>query len=262
MIVSFLSDYGLADEFAGLVKAVICHRAPGTEVVDVTHALNPFDVRRGAVLLRRAAPYLLPGVVLAVVDPGVAAGPPPVAVEVEGGHLVGPDNGLLPPAADQVGGVRRAVALTARGMRLPAAGPTFAGRDVMAPAVAHLSAGGPMEELGETVRAGDLVRVPLPGFRREADALVAEVAWVDRFGNVQLPLGADDLGSRSAWRVRAHRSGAEVVARRAPAFAEIGRESVGVVIDSYGCAALAVDRGNAGELLGLRDGDEVTLAPC
>ena len=151
--ISFLSDYGLADEFVGVVKSVIRQIAPEVMVIDITHEVPPHDVRAGGLTLARSAQYLAPGVVLAVVDPGVGTTRRAVAVEVGDGTsvLVGPDNGLLAPAVGMVGGATRAVELVNPEYRLEAPGPTFDGRDVFAPAAAHLCAGVPLGELGPDI---------------------------------------------------------------------------------------------------------------
>jgi len=142
--VSFLSDYGLTDEFVGVCKAVVLRAAPSARVIDITHGIPPFDVRAGALALARAVQYLPPGVVLAVVDPGVGTDRRAVAVEVETGFLVGPDNGLLAPAVAMLGGARRAVSLCNPEYQLEAPGATFAGRDVFATAAGYLSADTPL----------------------------------------------------------------------------------------------------------------------
>ena len=151
--ISFLSDYGTADEFVGVVKSVIRQLAPDAVVIDVTHDVPRFDVRAGGLTLARAAQYLAPGVVLAVVDPGVGTDRRRIAIEVGDGEsvLVGPDNGLLAPAVAMVGGATRAFELTSTEHRLEAPGPTFDGRDVFAPAAAHLSTGVPLEALGPEI---------------------------------------------------------------------------------------------------------------
>src|SRR5437868_6539817 len=151
--VTFLSDYGLADEFVGVVKSVIRSIAPEVTVIDLTHDIDPHDVRGGGLALARSAQYLVPGVVLAVVDPGVATTRRAIAVEVGDGQsvLVGPDNGLLAPAVAMVGGAGRAVVLNNNEYHLPAPGPTFAGRDVFAPVAAYLCTGVDLAELGELV---------------------------------------------------------------------------------------------------------------
>ena len=130
-LVTFLSDYGLVDEFVGVVHSVIRSIAPEVAVVDLTHGITPYDVRGGGLALARSTEYLCPGVVLAVVDPGVGSARRAIAVEVGDGMsvLVGPDNGLLAPAVAMCGGATRAVELANPDFQLPAPGPTFAGRD-------------------------------------------------------------------------------------------------------------------------------------
>src|SRR4051812_29019158 len=151
--VSFLTDWGLTDEFVGVVKAVIRDLAAHAAVIDLTHQIRPFDVRAGSLALARSISYLPTGVVLAVVDPGVGTARRAVAIEVAGGEgiLVGPDNGLLAPAVAIAGGAERAVELDYPEFWLEAPGATFAGRDVFAPAVAHLCNGLDLADLGTPV---------------------------------------------------------------------------------------------------------------
>jgi S-adenosylmethionine hydrolase len=266
--VSFLSDYGLEDEFVGVVRSVIRNIAPEAAVVDITHLVPAHDVRAGSLALVRAAQYLVPGVVLAVVDPGVGTSRRAVAVEAgpEAGDngaagesiFVGPDNGLLAAAVAMLGGARRAVELANADYQLAAPGPTFAGRDVFAPAAAWLCRGVAMTELGPeidpiTLRPGIL---PLP--RTEGERLVAEVLWVDRFGNAQLNVGpeeVEEMGEHVSLRFRDQvRTG-----RRRQAYAEIATGEVGLVVDSYGLLSLCLDRLSASAVLGLGPGDTVSL---
>src|SRR5688500_18743593 len=186
--ITFLSDYGTGDEFVGVVHSVIRSIAPHVTVIDLTHEIPPYDIRAGSLTLGRAAQYLCPGVVLAVVDPGVGTLRRGVAVEVGGGqsYLVGPDNGLLASAVAMCGGATAAVELANPEYHLEAPGATFAGRDIFAPAAAHLCLGVPLEELGPPVDPLSLLPGLLPLTRDEDGALVAEVLWVDRFGNSQL----------------------------------------------------------------------------
>jgi S-adenosylmethionine hydrolase len=262
--VSFLSDYGLVDEFVGVVKSVIRSLAPDAVVVDITHEIPPHDVRAGGLTLARSAQYLAPGVVLAVVDPGVGTERRAIAVEVGGGEsvLVGPDNGLLAPAVAMVGGADRAVALTNPDYQLEAPGATFAGRDVFAPAAAHLSLGVDLTELGDPVEATSLVPGVLPIARRDADGggLVAEVLWVDRFGNAQLNVDPEDVAE---WGDRIQvRWGDELrTVRRAIAYGDLPAGEPGLVVDSYGMLSIAVARESAAAALRLDTGTEVTLEP-
>lgn len=273
--VSLLTDYGYADEFAGVLKAVIRDIAPHVTTIDLTHGIAPFDVRGGSLALARAIAYVPEGIVVAVVDPGVGSDRGAVAIEVADGAgvLVGPDNGLLAPAVAVTGGATRAVRLDNPAFRLAAPGATFAGRDVFAPAAAHLCNGVDLGELGPALDPAGLFPglVPLP--RHEGDGLHAEVLWVDQFGNCQLNVGPDELavlGVDPAMSVGgAAVSGPAVVTavvdgERRPAhvarsFAELGPGTLGLVLDSQGMYALALNQRSAAADVGIAAGDAVLL---
>ncbi|MXW99787.1 MAG: SAM-dependent chlorinase/fluorinase [Acidimicrobiaceae bacterium] len=263
--ISFLSDYGHGDEFVGVVHSVIAAIAPHVRVVDVTHGIAPCNVRAGGLALARAAQYLLPGVVLAVVDPGVGTDRRPVAVEVGDGAsvLVGPDNGLLAPVVALVGGAGRAVELANADYRLENVGElgsTFDGRDVFAPAAAHLCRGVPLSDLGPAVDVATLTPGMLPVSQRDGDDLVAEVLWVDRFGNCQLnvdPAEVDEMATAGALQVTA---GEDLrTAERARTYADVAPGRVGLVTDSSGLVSLALPQRSAADELGLHEGSEVRL---
>ena len=210
--ISFLSDYGHADEFVGVVHSVIRSIAPDVAVVDITHGIARHDTRAGGLALARAANYLCPGVVVAVVDPGVGTDRRPIAIEVGAGVsvLLGPDNGLLAPAVGLVGGATRAVELGNPAYRLPAGGgATFDGRDVFAPAAAHLCVGVPLTELGPEIDPATLLPGVLPISRVEAGPLEQVCASVTSVAT-QRSVGARDrrpcrvcvrAGGRSCGRV-------------------------------------------------------------
>lgn len=258
--VSFLSDYGTVDEFVGVVHSVIRSIAPEVAVVDITHHVPAYDVRAGGLMLARSAQYLCPGVVLAVVDPGVGTERRGIAVEVGEGAsvLIGPDNGLLAPAVALCGGATRAVELNNPDFQLPAPGPTFAGRDIFAPAAAHLCTGVELDELGEPINVATLMPGILPVTYEEAGALVGEVLWVDRYGNAQLNVDPDEIESFGD-RVRVRFAGDVRTARRVTSFGEVGPGEIGLVTDSYGLVAIVVDRHSAADELGLHPSTEVRL---
>lgn len=258
--VSFLTDYGLDDEFVGVVKSVLRDMAPHLTVVDLTHGVRPFDVRGGSLALARSISYVAEGIVLAVVDPGVGTSRRAVAIEVADGAgvLVGPDNGLLAPAVAIIGGAERAVELTNPALHLPAPGATFAGRDVFAPVVAHLSNGVDLTELGPLVDPDLLMpgMVALP--REEPDGIHAEVLWVDRFGNCQLNVGPDDLApGADVWTVTIDAE--RRTAKLAASYGELASGSVGLVLDSHGLYSLSFDQRSAAQELGIAAGDLVIL---
>ena len=263
----FLTDYGHLDELAGVVRAVLARLAPGAPVVDLTHDIAPFDVRAGAMALERAAPHVGPGVVLAVVDPGVGTTRRAVAVEVAGTGgphaLVGPDNGLLLRAAAVLGGVRAAVVLAPAGGEAQA---TFDGRDVFAPAAAALWRGEPLEALGEEVAPGALVRLAEPRLARTDDGLEAEVLWVDRFGNVQLAATAAqgrDAGLEVGARLTVRSGGAGRPARFVRTFADLGggrqQGALGVLVDANGRLAVVCDQASAATVLAVQPGETVRV---
>lgn len=258
--ISFLSDYGRSDEFVGVVHSVLRSQAPGVAVIDITHDIAPHDIRAGGLALARSVQYLCPGVVLAVVDPGVGTERRGVAIEVGDGQsvLVGPDNGLLAPAVAMVGGASRAVSLTNTDFHLPAPGPTFDGRDVFAPVAAALCAGVDLADLGDAVDPHLLTPGILPVARDEDGDLVADVLWIDRFGNCQLNVDPDDLAEWGG-RIRIRIADEWRVARRVDAFAQIGDGEIGVVVDSYGLLTVALNRRSAHAELGLATAQEVRL---
>jgi S-adenosyl-L-methionine hydrolase (adenosine-forming) len=264
--VSFLSDYGHADEFVGVCKSVMLSLVPDLQIIDITHDLPPHDVRAGALTLVRAAQYLPDGgIVLAVVDPGVGTDRRLVAVEVEHGMLLGPDNGLLAPAVAILGGAQRVVSLTSTEHQLPAPGPTFAGRDILAPAAAHLAAGVDLSELGDEVEAAGLVPglVSLPQ-HDEGGAIRGEVWWIDRFGNCQLNVDPDELRAHGAepGAVLEVQFGDQARSVRwVHTYADAKPAELVLLVDSYGLMSLALDRGSAAAECRLTPGSGVTLLP-
>ena len=261
--ISFLSDYGLTDEFVGVCKAVIRRVAPHVTVLDICHEIPPHDVRAGSLALARAAQYLPPGVVLGVVDPGVGGERRAVAVEGADGEscFVGPDNGLLASAVAMTGGAGRAVSLTNEEYQLPAPGPTFAGRDIFAPAAAYLCSDVDLAELGESIDPLSLLPGILPLTRAENGKIVGEVLWVDRFGNVQLnvdPTELEPMGDAVTLRF-----GDQVrTAVRARTYDELGPGQIGLVVDSYGLVSVALARRSAADELRLQAPSEISLEPA
>jgi len=259
--ITFLSDYGTGDEFVGVVHSVLRAIAPHSTVVDLTHEIPAYDVRAGSLALGRAAQYLCPGVVLAVVDPGVGTERRAVAIEVGGGQsvLIGPDNGLLASAVAMSGGATAAVELTNVAYQLEAPGPTFAGRDVFAPAAAHLCNGVPLDALGPPVDPLSLLPGLLPLSREEGDLLIAEVLWVDRYGNCQLNVDPDEVEHLGP-RVQLRWSDDVRTAERAPTYQGIAPGQVGLVVDSYGMLSVCMGKRSAAAELRMPLGTEVTLA--
>jgi hypothetical protein len=193
-IITFLSDYGLEDDFVGVCHGVIAKICPEARVIDIAHGLARHNVRAGALILRGTLPYMPVGVHLTVVDPDVGAERRAVALQLADARLlVGPDNGVLSLAAAAGGGVVEAVDIAHSRFRLQPVSATFHGRDIFAPVAAQLASGAPLAEAGEPCDPNELVSLELPRPYRESGALVAHTIYVDRFGNVQLNIGHQDL---------------------------------------------------------------------
>jgi S-adenosylmethionine hydrolase len=264
--ICFLSDFGLRDDFVGLCKGVILSLSPTTAVVDLTHEVPGFGIAAGAEALAHATRYMpADAVYLAVVDPGVGTERRGLSLAARSGaHLVGPDNGLLLPAAEALGGIAGAVSLTNAEYHLKPVAPTFHGRDVFAPAAARLSAGLDHERLGEAVDPADLVRVEVAGVSREAGgAFLAVVVDVDRYGNARLSVEQDEaeFGFGAKLAVEIQGDPGTMRARYVETFGSSGPGDLVVVPDSLRRLSLAVNLGNAAQSLSLAVGDRVRLSP-
>jgi S-adenosylmethionine hydrolase len=259
--ISFLSDYGLADEFVGVVHGVIAGIATEARVTDISHGVPRQDVRTGALMLVRALPFMPEGVHLAIVDPEVGARRRAVALRAAEGDrlLVGPDNGLLMPAADVFGGVVEAVEISSSPWRLEPVSATFHGRDLFAPVAARLAAGEPLADAGGPIDPADLVRLelshaePLPG-----GGLVAHAVHVDSFGNVQLDATREDVGASGLELGDAVRIGLQR-ARFVRTFADGAAGELLLYEDAARMLAVAVNGGDAARLLDLWSGTEVRI---
>ena len=263
MFITFLSDFGLQDDFVGTCHGVIKRIAPEAEIIDITHGIPPQEVLQGALVLANTLPFMPSGIHLAVVDPGVGGARRPLALrDAEGRLYVGPDNGLLPPAADRFGGVDEAHELANPAYALQPVSRTFHGRDLFAPAAAHLARGVSLGELGPPIAADALVRLEPPAPTVSTSEIAATVLYVDRYGNAQLNLRREHLeraalepGRRVEVEVGSGRH--EVVAARTFGDAPAGEPIL--YEDSYGSVSLAVSHGNAAERYGARPGHVVRI---
>jgi S-adenosyl-L-methionine hydrolase (adenosine-forming) len=261
-VITFLTDFGLQDDFVGTCHGVIAGISPDAHVIDLTHGIAPQAVLQGAVVLHNTVPYLPPGVHLAVVDPGVGGDRRAVAVSTRDGRLfVGPDNGLLMVAADALG-VDAAHELADPRYRLPNVSRTFHARDIFAPAAAHLAAGVRIDELGPAVPPGSLVRVDVPEPEVGRTQISATVLVVDRFGNVATNVRRDQVDAlvgrdgRLEIRLALDRYYASLV----DTFADAQGGELILYEDSYGLMTLAISRGDAAGLTGVAAGSEIRIA--
>jgi len=283
--VVFLTDFGYEDEFTGVCRVVIDRISPGTRVIDLTHGIAPGDVRRGALALAAAADYAAPAVFLAVVDPGVGTARRALVLGAGEHFFVGPDNGLLWLAAERAGGVTAAFEISNSPARLEPVMRTFHGRDIFSPVAARLAAGQSPATLGEEIDPQSVVRIELPVAEVTEDTVLVTVLAGDRYGNLTLNLGAEQIeGSFLARGMsvsvevdrddeREGRGSAARPASKPPAVpaprkvafvSAFGEVEVGEALlypDSSGSLALAVNRGDASALFGLEPDDRIRLSP-
>jgi len=262
-VITFLTDFGLQDDFVGTCHGVIARIAPEARVIDVTHGIAPQAVLQGALVLQQTTQYMPVGVHLAVVDPGVGGDRRAVAVRTADGRtFVGPDNGLLMLAADDAG-VAAAHALENPTYRLPEISRTFHARDLFSPAAAHLAAGVPLAELGPELDPADLVRVAVPEPELGRTQVSATVLGVDRFGNVATNVRrrhVDALGIADGDSVEIRLTLDRYFALVAGTFADAAPGELILYEDSYGLVTLAISNGNASRLTGAAPGDELRIA--
>lgn len=252
MVICFLTDFGLQDDFVGTCHGVIARIAPEARVIDLTHGIPPTRVLQGALVLSSTLPYMPIGIHLAVVDPGVGGVRRPLAIADRDGRIfVGPDNGLLLPAAERAG-VAEVRELANPRFALETISRTFHGRDLFAPAAAHLANGVPLEELGPPLHPDALVRLDLPQPSFAGDRIEATMLYVDSFGNIALNLTREDAeraGAVPGSRVELELSGERYYAVMARTFADARPGDVILYEDSYGNMSVAINRGNAASML-------------
>jgi hypothetical protein len=261
-VITFLTDFGVHDDFVGVCRGVIRRIAPEAAVIDITHGIEPQAVGQGAVVLARSVPYMPIGVHLAVVDPGVGSERRSVAVRTGVGRVfVGPDNGLLMRAADAEGAASARELTNAR-YHLEMVSRTFHARDVFAPVAAHLAAGADFDDLGDDVDPGSLVRIAMPEPAVGERDLIANVLTVDRFGNLALNASREHLDALGLiygdW-VELRFALEPYYAQIVETYADVGRGDLILYEDSFGSIAVAVRDGNAARLTAAGPGDRIRV---
>ena len=261
--ITFLSDYGVTDDFVGVCHGVMARIAPQARVLDVSHGVPRHDVRTAAIVLRRSLPSFPPGIHLAVVDPEVGTERRAIALRTaeEDRLLVGPDNGLLSLAAQRFGGIVEAVDVSRSVHRLEPVSATFHGRDIFAPVAAALAAGADLAGAGDPLEGDEVVRLPMPLARVEPDGLVAHAIAFDGFGNVTLDVEHEEL-TGAALRLGRPVTVNGQRAHYASTFADVAPGDLLLYEDAYRTLSLAVNRGSAREALSLELDTELTITPA
>ncbi len=268
-VLSLLTDFGSRDPSAGIMRAVVLGICPEAAIVEISHEVGKFRVRDAALLLWSSAPYLPVGAHVAVVDPGVGTERRAVAMETaRGDFLVGPDNGLLLPAAARLGGIVRVHQLESPQYRLPVISSSFHGRDIFAPAGAHLVMGVPLEFMGTAIDPRSLRMLDWPEPEVHPGVLVSSIIYVDSFGNVKLSalashlfgaMGPLGMGEPVFVRVTDALGTADLELNWVDTFGNVPPGQALLYEDSYGRLTIAVNQGSAADLLELREDAEVVI---
>jgi S-adenosylmethionine hydrolase len=262
--ICFLSDFGLADDFVGTCKGVMLGIAPGVAIVDLTHEVPGFEVEAGAEILHHATRYMPDGTIyLAVVDPGVGTARRAVALRTgDEAFLVGPDNGLLVPAAGALGGISEVALLNNERYHVHPVSNTFHGRDIFAPAAAHLAAGVELSELGEAADPSSLVRLGLPGVEESTgEGVEARIISIDRYGNARLSVMQEESGLEYGAQLKIDAGDGEMPVRYLETVGSANAGELVLVPDSHWRLSLAINKGNAAHALGLKVGGWVRMMP-
>jgi len=261
--ITFLSDFGLCDDFVGTCHGVIKKIAPELEIIDITHGVQRHDILQGAIILANTIPYLPESVILGVVDPGVGGQRKPVAIRsASGQYLVGPDNGLLSLAAEALGGPEAAVELACSTYSLPKVCKTFEGRDLFSPAAAHLARGVELEKLGSPVPVAQLEKVDLPEPVFAGQEVTATAIYVDCFGNVQLHLSREQLeltGATVGDMLQVRHGDENLKVPFVRSFSDVPQEELMVYEDSYFKISFAVNQGDAASVFQITPGNQMSF---
>jgi S-adenosyl-L-methionine hydrolase (adenosine-forming) len=239
--------------------------APDVEVLDITHGIAPQQVLQGSLVLANTLPYMPAGIHLAVVDPGVGGERKAVALAGDGRCFVGPDNGLLLVAAERLGGIEKAVEIQNASYLLEPVSRTFHGRDIFAPTAAHLARGVALDELGPELPVDELARIDIPEPEVGKTRIRATVLYIDRYGNVQLNATSDhveSVGLVPGTSVEIDIGFESYFATVGTTFADVRAGDILLYEDAYRNVAIAINGGNAAEMLSARPGEEIRISPA
>jgi S-adenosyl-L-methionine hydrolase (adenosine-forming) len=261
--ITFLTDFGVQDDFVGTCHGVMKRIAPDVDIIDITHGIAPQAVLQGALTLANTLPFMPEGVHLAVVDPGVGGARRALALKDGSGRLhVGPDNGLLIPAAEKLGGIAEAHELANPKYALESVSRTFHGRDLFSPAAAHLALGVPLQELGPPIDPDALARLDLPQPGVGSTRIHCTVLSIDRFGNVQLNLSREHLEQADivpGTRVELQIGPERYYAVAARTFTDARPGDIILYEDAYRNISIAISGGNAAAMFGISAGQDVRI---
>jgi S-adenosylmethionine hydrolase len=257
-IFTLTTDFGLKDPYVAEMKAAILSLYSTASIVDITHNVEKFNIRAGAYILASATPYFPEGTInIAVVDPSVGSERRPLIIQTTHNFFVGPDNGLLMLAAEKQG-IKQIREITSRHLMLPHVSCTFHGRDVFAPAAAHLANGMPLEKFGPEIL--DVVKPSFTKVIREKDSVTGEVLYIDDFGNIITNIREKDLVYAKDAIFQAKLSNSKLQLKLSKTYTDVKLQEPLLLIGSQSYIEIAINQGNAATKLQTKPGDKITLS--
>ncbi|MBE9080119.1 SAM-dependent chlorinase/fluorinase [Romeria aff. gracilis LEGE 07310] len=256
-MITLLTDFGLRDCYVGVMKGAIAQIDPHLRTVDLNHNIPPQDIPAARFNLLAAYAYCPQGTVhLVVVDPGVGTARRAVAVELSQGFLVGPDNGIFSGVLQQESAIAAVELNNSDYWRTPTPSRTFHGRDIFAPAAAHLASGVPIQKLGSTIDSNSLVTVDLPAYSIQAEGITGSIQYIDGFGNLISNISQSALPEPAAnWGVLL--KGQTIPLRQT--YGEVASGQLVALIGSHGWLEVALNGGSAAETLSAQFRDRLEL---
>ena len=261
VVISLLSDFGLKDPYVAEMKALILSICPEAHVVDISHEIQKFDIRMGAFVLASAAPYFPQGTIhVAVVDPGVGTKRRPLIVETKRAFYIGPDNGLLTLSARKEG-IRHVYNISNPEYMRPQVSRTFHGRDIFAPAAAHLAKGHPPSKFGTEIHDYVLPKFAKPQLGK--GRLLGEVLYIDGFGNIVTNISVKDFERISASEgCRLHVKFKDEILdlRLCSAYGQVPAERALAIVGSSDFLEISVNQADASQIFRVKTGDSVEIS--
>lgn len=258
MLITLTTDFGYRDSFAGIMKGVISRINPDVQVIDLTHGVPPQDVMAGALTLRHSVPYFSVGAIhVVVVDPGVGGSRRPLLIECAGNYFIGPDNGVLSLAV--MNKPKLIIELTNSEYFLQPTGTTFHGRDIFAPAAAHLSRGVPIHAFGS--RSSSFIELHVPEVVRHPTGLMGEIIYIDGYGNLFTNIHEHDLTGLPRNDINIT-LGSTRIQKLVSSYDSAESSKLAAVVNSWGMLEIAQYNGNAQQRCAAKVGDKVVVSSC
>ena len=252
-MLTLLTDFGTQDVYVGVMKGVIAQIYPTLPIVDLTHDIPPQNLAAARFSLTNAYPYFPAGTVhVAVVDPGVGGRRRAIALQLESGYLVGPDNGIFSGVLAQFPAIAAVQLTNPRYWRTATPSATFHGRDIFAPVGAYLASGVKLSDLGEPIDPASLTTLAIPAFQRHGDTLVGCIQYCDRFGNLVTNIPAEVVAD-GIWQVQ---FGSMTISSYST-YSEAPAGGLLSLVGSHGWVEIAVNGGSAQAVLAAKVGDVI-----